>query len=317
MQSNKSLTANGWSTEVTIQSFPHGISKNSKKNKLNNVNKKKQYRYLGSVDNDSGGVNKNIQKYGRLFRNGVFYVICDKLNQVVKNCCFVVSLLVGLSFLKKDEKSVKMERTPHKDCYELFTSDQICDVYQKCGVPIGCVKTEDMSKVYSNFLAEQGVDLVVYSDKFDNNIIYDSRTDENGDLIKLTDDVVCLWLNNKHYDVVLSMTKFSKLNNFCVRCMSHFGKFEHQDSHICNTKLTCQKCYRQTNCSRGNEINKIECPKCNILFFDFECFSAHLVNRVFKPIQSNYGRLTPCQYLFFCNVCDKICPRFIFIQKLM
>ena len=31
MQSNKSLTANGWSTEVTIQTFPHGISKNKKK----------------------------------------------------------------------------------------------------------------------------------------------------------------------------------------------------------------------------------------------------------------------------------------------
>ena len=172
-------------------------------------------------------------------------MICDKLNQIVKNCCFVVSLLVGLSFLKKDEKFVKMERTPHKDCYELYSADQIRNVYQKCGIAVGSVKTEDLSKVYSNFLAVQGVDLVVYSDKFDN-IIYDSRTDENGDLIKLTDDVVCLWLNNKHYDVVLSMTKFAKLN-FCVKCMCHLGKFEHQDNHICNTKLTCQKCYRQSN----------------------------------------------------------------------
>ena len=31
MQSNKSLTANGWSTEVTIQSFPNGICKSKKK----------------------------------------------------------------------------------------------------------------------------------------------------------------------------------------------------------------------------------------------------------------------------------------------
>ena len=31
MQSNESLTVNGWSTEVTIQSFPHGVSKNRKK----------------------------------------------------------------------------------------------------------------------------------------------------------------------------------------------------------------------------------------------------------------------------------------------
>ena len=48
--------------------------------------------------------------------------------------------------------------------------------------------------VHSNFLQEQGVDLVVYSDNYNDNIINDSRTDENGELIKLT-DVVCLWLN--------------------------------------------------------------------------------------------------------------------------
>ena len=142
-------------------------------------------------------MNKIIQKYGRQFRNGVFYVICDQLNQIVKNCCFVVSLLAGLSYLKKDEKYDKMEREPHKGCDDLYTLDQIRNVYQKCGLPVGSVKTSDLPLVYSNFLAEQGVDLVVYSDKYDN-IIYDSRTDENGDLIKLTNDVVCLWLNNKH-----------------------------------------------------------------------------------------------------------------------
>ena len=55
------------------------------------------------------------------------------------------------------------------------------------------VKT-DISRVHSNFLQDQGVDLVVYSDNYNDNIINDSRTDENGELIKLT-DVVCLWLN--------------------------------------------------------------------------------------------------------------------------
>ena len=41
MQSNKSLTVNGWSTEVTIQSFPHGVSKNRKKSKDSKINKKR------------------------------------------------------------------------------------------------------------------------------------------------------------------------------------------------------------------------------------------------------------------------------------
>ena len=146
---------------------------------------RKNIKYLGNVNDHAGGVNKVIEKYGRKFRNGVFYVICDILNRTIKNCCFIVSLLVGLSYLKKDEKYVKMERAPHKGCDDLYTPDQIRNVYQKCGIPPGAVKTVDFSRVYSNFLAEQGVDLVVYSDNYDHNIIDDSRTDENGELIKL------------------------------------------------------------------------------------------------------------------------------------
>ena len=48
--------------------------------------------------------------------------------------------------------------------------------------------------------------MVSDSDKYQDFIVYDSRTDENGDLIKLTDTIVCLWLNNNHYDVVLNIS---------------------------------------------------------------------------------------------------------------
>ena len=58
-----------------------------------------------------------------------------------------------------------MKRAPHKGCDELYTADEIRLVYQKCGIPSGAVKTEDLSFFYTNFLAEQDVDLVVYSDK--------------------------------------------------------------------------------------------------------------------------------------------------------
>ena len=100
---------------------------------------------MGSLNSDSGGVGDQVKKYGRIFRNSVFYVVCDKLNQVIKNCCFVVSLLVGLSFLKNNEKCQKMKRAPHKGCDEVYTTDEIRFVYQKCGIPCGAVKTEDLS----------------------------------------------------------------------------------------------------------------------------------------------------------------------------
>ena len=84
---------------VTIQSFPSGHTTNNKK--LANKSKKKNYyKQLGNLNDDEGGVGDIVKKYGRSFRNGVFQVICPKLSNVVKNCCFVVSLLIGLSFLK-------------------------------------------------------------------------------------------------------------------------------------------------------------------------------------------------------------------------
>ena len=105
-----------------------------------------------------------------------------------------------------------------------------------------------------------------------NNIIFDSRTDSEGNLIKLTKEVVCLWLNNNHYDVILSMKKFNRLNNFCVKCMSHYKLFKHKDNHVCCTKLTCQKCFRQSNCSHNMNGDKFQCNNCKILFYDQDCF---------------------------------------------
>ena len=134
MESNRALVANGWETNVIIQMFPYGPSKNKKKIYIRK--KKKDYVYLGNVGNDEGGVNKYVEKYGRKFHNGV-YVICSGLNQLIKNCCFVVSLLVALSHLRKDDKYIKMERAPHKPVDDLYDIEEIRNVYQKCGIPPG------------------------------------------------------------------------------------------------------------------------------------------------------------------------------------
>ena len=132
MESNRALVANGRETNVIIQMFPYGPSKNKNKNKYIRK-KKKDYEYLGNVGDDEGGVNKYVEKYGRKFHNGVFfYVICSGLNQLIKNSCFVVSLLVALSHLRKDDKYIKMERAPHKPVDDLYDIEEIRNVYQKC-----------------------------------------------------------------------------------------------------------------------------------------------------------------------------------------
>ena len=194
-----------------------------------------------------------------------------------------------------------MGRAPHKPVDDLHDIEEIINVYQKCGIPPGAVKTKEFLSVYKHFLEPQGADLVVYSDKYQDCIVYDSRTDKNVDLIKLTDKTVSLCLNNKHYDVVLNMRKFSKVNpsSFCAKCMSQFSSFEHIDTHICNSNLTCQKCFKQSKCLTNC---KIQCSDCKIIFYNEECFSNHLTNRVFKAMQSNNGKIPPCQFFFVQHV---------------
>ena len=65
--------------------------------------------------------------------------------------------------MKDDQKCKKMKRAPHNGCDDLYTPDEIRLVYQKVGISCSSVKTSDLPFFYSNFLAEQGVDLVVNS----------------------------------------------------------------------------------------------------------------------------------------------------------
>ena len=102
---------------------------------------------MGNVNKDFGRVNKEVKKYGRVFRNGVFYVICEKLNQLIKNCCFVVSLLAALSFLKKD--ILKWRETLIKGVMN-YTVQMKFETFIKnaeyCGG--GGVKTEDLDCLF-------------------------------------------------------------------------------------------------------------------------------------------------------------------------
>ena len=107
MVSNRALVANGWETNVIIQMFPYGPSKNKKKIYIRK--KKKDYVYLGNVGDDEGGVNKYVKNMVGNFITELFYVICSDLNQLIKNSCFVVSLLLALSHLRKDDKYIKWE----------------------------------------------------------------------------------------------------------------------------------------------------------------------------------------------------------------
>ncbi len=85
--------------------------------------------------------------------------------------------------------------------------------------------------------------------------------------------------------------------------------------HICRTAhLTCLKCYGSTKCEDEKDF-KIKCTSCCVVFHNKTCFQNHLFDKIFKGEKSNGGKITPCQYMFFCKTCYKITTRFIRVGK--
>ena len=126
-----------------------------------------------------------------------------------------------------------------------------------------------------------------------------------------------LWLNDNHYDLILSPKGFSELNlsQFCFKCMRYYAACEYANTHVCRTAhSTCLKCYGSTKCEDEKDF-KIKCTSCCVVFRNKTCFQNHLFEKIFKGEKSNGGKITPCQYMFFCETCYKITPRFIRVGR--
>ena len=244
-------------------------------------------------------------KHGREVRQGVFQIG----KSGVKNSCFALALLVGRSYLQKDDIYYKLERNRNHKLTELYTDDVITNVYTCSGVCVGPVRTEQLCLFYENYLRPLGLDLVVFSKKQSDSIVYDSRLDEDKKLHRVTNDVIFLWLNDGHYDLILSPYKFSRCNsnNFCLGCMRYFLREETKAVHVCRTTYTCLRCYSCAHPCSEQEGVLLKCTSCDIIFYNQTCFHNHLTQRVFK---NSWG--TPestCQHFFFCKTCHKIVTR--------
>lgn len=65
---------------------------------------------------------------------------------------------------------------------------------------------------------------MLFSSEHNDHIIYDPQRDENSNIIKLTNKVIGLCLNEKHYDLVLNFKQFmfGSNHNFCIKCMKYY-----------------------------------------------------------------------------------------------
>ncbi|CAB3987888.1 DNA polymerase [Paramuricea clavata] len=162
----------------------------------------------GKSNAESGRGKKNevATKHGREVRHGVFQI--GKGN--VTNTCLALSLLVGISHLHSGEKMSKLQRNRNTTLTELYDDDDIKKVYAESGLNVGAVRVDQLHLVYTGYLKPQGVDLVVFSKAKDDTVVYDSRLDDSGVVARITKQIIYLWLNDSHYDLILDPNVFSR-----------------------------------------------------------------------------------------------------------
>jgi hypothetical protein len=308
MQSNaQEILDNGWQSIISLYIFPNKyVSRKKrvekKKKKKRTTTSSKLYKYLGKNVREWGQGRKKqcVTKHGREVRHGIFQI-------KTTNDCFAFALLVARSFVDQDVKYQTLHKKPNTPLDTLYTNEQITDIYKRCGVVQGSgVRIDQLHKFYEILLRPNDLDLVVFLKQQNDTIVYDSRLNVVGNLARANAQIVYLWLNDNHYDVVISPYVFLKYNTarFCFACMNFFRrKGETRSNHVCRTAYTCHSCYApRENC--GDEGVKHQCPLCDVIFRNAGCYKRHLVEKIFKIGKTGKSE-TPCQSMFFCQTCYK------------
>jgi hypothetical protein len=112
------------------------------------------YKYLKKDQNEtvSGKTNSPAKNHGCEIRKDVFQIQTGELSKEVKGCCLPLALLVGKSFLDKDERSKRLTLNMGLDFDKLYTGREIKNVYEMSGVDEGSVKVGELDYFYKNYI---------------------------------------------------------------------------------------------------------------------------------------------------------------------
>ena len=117
---------------------------------------------------------------------------------------------------------------------------------------------------------------IVDAEYFNELILTTEKPDVNSQMIYL-------YKNKNHFDVITSMTGFLCKSYYCHSCKKSYKK---RDCHKCPDKcIACFKYFQDGNKCSGEEII---CQRCNRSFFGQKCFNEHKRNRG-KKNYSNIG----------------------------
>ena len=131
---------------------------------------------------------------------------------------------------------------------------------------------EDVTK-FANYLQIQIN--IVDAEYFNELILTTEKADVNSQMIYL-------YKNKNHFDVITSMTGFLCKSYYCHSCKKSYKK---RDCHKCPDKcIACFKYFKDGNKCSGEEII---CQSCNRSFFGQDCFNEHKRDRLIKKNVEN------------------------------
>ena len=159
------------------------------------------------------------------------------------------------------------------------------ELHKRAGVELKACGVEEIKRFQTVLPDYQ---LVIVSAAHYNSIIYKGPD---------RDKPIYLYLNNQHYDLIISMPGLLGKSYYCLHCEKGYNT-EDSRHHACKKK--CYSCF-QIACP-GAEFSWIFCERCQRSFKGKDCFANH-------EKKGSQGSRTVCETYFKCKECAKVLDR--------
>lgn len=113
------------------------------------------------------------------------------------------------------------------------------------------------------------------------------------------DDIIYLYFENGHYDVLTSVEAFFNKSYYCLKCEK---SYDHREDHRCDIRCKC--CYNSPACPNIKE-NLIFCSDCHRIFRGQACFNMHKEKQIATNNKKQRIETSVCQRMQVCPFCDQ------------
>ena len=186
-------------------------------------------------------------------------IICIKNNDTMCLARAIVTAHANINKLKWTKSQIKNGFNASKKLQE----DEARKLHEDAGV--GITDHGNTLEDVNTFAKHLGIQINIVDSEYFNEIIHTTEEDI------VDGNVIYLYKNKNHYDVITSMPGFLGKKYYCDTCKKSYTK---RDKHKCPSK--CLSCFKSDSNCKGPEIT---CKACNRVFHGDKCFKEHVRNR--------------------------------------